>query len=98
LRNISTGGAMIECERALAPGTAVELDLDEAGRLEAKVRWGQQGQIGLAFAEPFALGKLARKRRKSGPPDMLMPPYLGPQPDAPEPAASPLATKTRRAG
>jgi diguanylate cyclase (GGDEF)-like protein len=99
LRNISAGGAMIECERALAPGTPVELDLDEAGTLPAEIRWCQQGQIGLSFAEPFAVGKLARKRRRSGPPDMLMPQYLGPQPEAHRPAAaSPLATKKPRAG
>ena len=97
LRNISTGGAMIECERTLAAGTAVELDLDEAGTLEAEVRWCNQGQIGLSFAEPFALGKLARKRRRSGAPDMLMPQYLGPQPEAVEPVASPLARKKRQA-
>jgi EAL domain-containing protein (putative c-di-GMP-specific phosphodiesterase class I) len=64
LRNISAGGAMIECDRPLAPGTPVELDLDEAGSLAAEVRWCQQGQIGINFAEEFALGKLARTRRR----------------------------------
>jgi diguanylate cyclase (GGDEF)-like protein len=64
LRNISTGGAMIECDRRIAPGTPVELDLDEAGTLAAEVRWCQQGQVGLHFAEEFALGKLARTRRR----------------------------------
>ncbi|HET9641180.1 MAG TPA: EAL domain-containing protein [Allosphingosinicella sp.] len=62
LRNISTGGAMIESDRPLDPGTPVELDLDEAGTLAAEVRWSQQGQVGLHFAEAFALGKLARTR------------------------------------
>ena len=64
LRNISAGGAMIESDRPLAPGTPVELDLDEAGTLAAEVRWNQQGQVGLHFAEAFALGKLARTRRR----------------------------------
>ncbi|MEA3053482.1 MAG: hypothetical protein QOG72_2385 [Sphingomonadales bacterium] len=64
LRNISAGGAMIECDQSLTPGTPVELDLDEAGALAAEVRWSQQGKIGLNFAEPFALGKLARTRRR----------------------------------
>jgi diguanylate cyclase (GGDEF)-like protein len=64
LRNISTGGAMIECDRQLVPGTPVELDLDEAGTLDAQVRWCQQGQVGLHFGEPFALGKLARTPRR----------------------------------
>jgi diguanylate cyclase (GGDEF)-like protein len=98
LRNISAGGAMVECEAQPAPGTAVELDLEEAGTLPAEVRWSQQGQVGLHFAEAFSLGKLARKRRRSGPPEMLMPQYLGPQPEPAEPAPLPLAVKKRRAG
>ncbi|HEX8572700.1 MAG TPA: EAL domain-containing protein [Allosphingosinicella sp.] len=97
LRNISAGGAMIECEEQPAPGTPVSLDLEEAGNLAAEVRWSQRGQVGLHFADAFALGRLARKRRRSGAPEMLMPQYLGPQPDLPEPgAASPLAVKRRR--
>jgi diguanylate cyclase (GGDEF)-like protein len=64
LRNISTGGAMIESTRPMAPGTPVELDLDEAGVLAAEVRWCHQGQVGLHFAEEFALGKLARAPRR----------------------------------
>jgi diguanylate cyclase (GGDEF)-like protein/PAS domain S-box-containing protein len=65
LRNISAGGAMIECDSALEPGTPVELDLSEAGMLAAEVRWCQHGQVGLHFGEEFSLGKLARTRRKS---------------------------------
>jgi predicted signal transduction protein with EAL and GGDEF domain len=64
LRNISTGGAMVECDRRFEPGTPVELDLDEAGALAAEVRWCHQGQVGLHFAEEFELPKLARKRRR----------------------------------
>jgi diguanylate cyclase (GGDEF)-like protein len=79
LRNISTGGAMIECDNALEPGTPVELDLAEAGTLAAEVRWCQQGQVGLHFSEEFALGKLARTRRKGGVPEMLKPEYLQPR-------------------
>ncbi|HYE28208.1 MAG TPA: EAL domain-containing protein [Allosphingosinicella sp.] len=98
LRNISTGGAMIECGRDIAPGTPVELDLDEAGTLAAEVRWCHQGQVGLRFAEEFALGKLARKRRREGAREMLMPHYLSLPPDRPEPgAALPLAINKRRA-
>jgi diguanylate cyclase (GGDEF)-like protein len=79
LRNISAGGAMIECERRLAAGTPVELDLDEAGTLAAEVRWCQQGQVGLHFVQEFALAKLARGRRRGGgaartlTPDFLQP-------------------------
>jgi diguanylate cyclase (GGDEF)-like protein/PAS domain S-box-containing protein len=79
LRNISAGGAMIECDNELEPGTPVELDLSEAGTLPAEVRWSQQGQIGLHFGEEFALGKLARTRRKSNAPKMVTPEFLEPR-------------------
>jgi diguanylate cyclase (GGDEF)-like protein/PAS domain S-box-containing protein len=79
LRNISAGGAMIECDSELEPGTPVELDLAEAGTLPAEVRWSQQGQIGLYFAEEFALGKLARTRRKGSAPQVVKAEYLEPR-------------------
>ncbi|MEO7177957.1 MAG: EAL domain-containing protein [Allosphingosinicella sp.] len=79
LRNISAGGAMIECDNQLEPGTPVELDLAEAGTLPAKVRWCQQGQVGLHFGEAFSLGKLARTRRKAGAAKMVTPEYLEPR-------------------
>ncbi|HEX8379920.1 MAG TPA: EAL domain-containing protein [Allosphingosinicella sp.] len=79
LRNISAGGAMIECDNELEPGTPVELDLSEAGTLPAEVRWCQQGQVGLHFGEEFALGKLARTRRERSAPQMLKPEYLEPR-------------------
>jgi diguanylate cyclase (GGDEF)-like protein/PAS domain S-box-containing protein len=79
LRNISAGGAMIECDSELEPGTPVELDLSEAGTLPAEVRWSQQGQIGLHFGEEFALGKLARTRRKTTAPKMVTPEFLEPR-------------------
>jgi diguanylate cyclase (GGDEF)-like protein len=98
LRNISAGGAMIECDRRLAPGTPVELDLDEAGTLAAEVRWCQQGQIGLHFAEEFALGKLARGRRRGGGAPMPTPQYLEPQTEIRGPAGpSTPAIRKRRA-
>jgi diguanylate cyclase (GGDEF)-like protein len=98
LRNISAGGAMVECDEQPVPGTPVELDLDEAGTLAAEVRWSQQGQVGLHFAEAFSLGKLARKRRRHGAPEMLMPQYLEPQADAPESLGDfALARKKRQA-
>jgi diguanylate cyclase (GGDEF)-like protein len=79
LRNISAGGAMIECDSQLEPGTPVELDLSEAGTLAAEVRWCQQGQVGLNFGKEFALGKLARTRRKGAATQVLKPEYLEPR-------------------
>jgi diguanylate cyclase (GGDEF)-like protein len=76
LRNISAGGAMIECERPIATGSTVTLDLEEAGRLDAEVRWSLRGQIGLKFAEPFELRRLARVRPGASGLKMMTPQYL----------------------
>ncbi|HEX9964707.1 MAG TPA: EAL domain-containing protein [Allosphingosinicella sp.] len=79
LRNISAGGAMIECDGELDPGTPVELDLAEAGTLPAEVRWCLHGHVGLHFGEEFALGKLARTPRNGSAPQVLKPQYLEPR-------------------
>ncbi|WP_158266446.1 EAL domain-containing protein [Allosphingosinicella deserti] len=76
LRNISEGGAMIECDRTLSPDTPVQLDLEDAGRLEADVRWCQRGQIGLRFVARFELARLARSKPTR--PKAVMPRYLEP--------------------
>jgi diguanylate cyclase (GGDEF)-like protein len=98
LRTISEGGATLECEHVLEAGTKVVLDLDVAGKLAAEIRWCHGGRLGLNFDEPFGLGKLARRKPRSQ--KMLTPAYLDKEIEAepePDPAASPLATKRRRA-
>jgi diguanylate cyclase (GGDEF)-like protein len=88
LRNISQGGAMIECDRPLAPETRVSLDLQEAGRLEAEIRWSARGQAGMRFAAPFTLSRLARRAGARAIPKVLRPAYL----DAPAPDVAALAS------
>ncbi|HEX4738952.1 MAG TPA: EAL domain-containing protein [Allosphingosinicella sp.] len=100
LRNISEGGAMIECDRPLEAGERVALDLNAAGLLDAEIRWCQRGQVGLRFDQPFQLGKLARSSRKPGARKMLRPDYLAPDAmaaaAAPPAVTSPLRTKRSR--
>jgi diguanylate cyclase (GGDEF)-like protein len=97
LRTISEGGATLECEQPLEPDSRVTLDLDEAGRLDAEVRWCKSGRVGLRFGEPFRLANLARRKPRA--PAMMTPGYLGADAPAPEaePAGSPLVTKRKRA-
>ncbi|MGZ8999138.1 MAG: PilZ domain-containing protein, partial [Allosphingosinicella sp.] len=79
LRNISTGGAKIESDHDLRPGSEVELDLGEAGFQMAEVRWSEDGQLGLRFADDFDIGSLAPSSTApaSEPSsDMLKPAYL----------------------
>ena len=77
LRNISTDGAMLECERSLAPGSAVRLNLAEAGTLTGEVRWSKAGQVGILFDEKFDLRLLANAKPTGSAADyMLKPEYL----------------------
>jgi diguanylate cyclase (GGDEF)-like protein len=66
VRNISTGGAMVEGDRTLPVGANVQLDLPEGGSLGAEVRWAEARRMGLQFEEAFDLRKLnAAKPRES---------------------------------
>jgi hypothetical protein len=88
----------VDCDRHVAAGAAVALDLDAAGILAAEVRWCQRGQIGLSFERRFPLGRLARSNRRPGTEKMLQPAYLDPEAadsSRRRAARSPLATKRR---
>jgi hypothetical protein len=61
LRNISAGGAMIECSGALAPGDQVELDLASGEILSAQVRWTREGQAGLQFDRQIDLNVFTQR-------------------------------------
>jgi diguanylate cyclase (GGDEF)-like protein len=66
LRNISRGGALLESERGLAPGTYVQLDLPGCSLIPAEIRWSESGRLGLKFEEEFDLAKLANTWSRSG--------------------------------
>ena len=59
VRNISTGGALLESSRALPPGSHVQLDLPGCGQLGAEVRWAEHKRMGIQFEEEFDLRRLA---------------------------------------
>ena len=96
LRNISAGGAMVECDRPLPVDAAVHLDLDTGGRLEADVRWCDRGQVGLRFAREFNLRKLARPKPGAAGIKMVTPTYLELERPSPGPAPSPVKRPARR--
>ncbi len=78
LRNISTGGALLESERPLDSGAEVQLDLPGCGLLSAEVRWCQSGRLGISFHEAFDLKLLAppKKRGAASNVQVLKPAYL----------------------
>jgi diguanylate cyclase (GGDEF)-like protein len=76
LRNISSGGAMVESPRQVAVGQEVELDLGDHVRLFATVRWSHDERLGLQFADAFDLARLGRVKREVPEVRMLTPEYL----------------------
>lgn len=62
LRNISTGGALVDVVAAYPKDAEVLLDLGDAGQFFATVSWIGGDQMGLSFKEPFDLACLARAR------------------------------------
>ena len=59
VRNISTGGALLESSRSLPEGSHVQLDLPGCGQLGAEVRWAEHKRLGIQFEEEFDLRRLA---------------------------------------
>jgi len=64
VRNISTGGALLEADRALPTDAKVQLDLPGCGCLGAEVRWAEAGRLGIQFEEEFDLRRLVPGRSK----------------------------------
>jgi diguanylate cyclase (GGDEF)-like protein len=55
LRNISSGGALVECREELPVGAQVHLDFAAGGLIAAEIRWSQGTQFGCQFPEKFDL-------------------------------------------
>jgi len=79
LRNISIMGALVESDRAVAPGTRVVIDIVGAGPVEGTVRWAQAGKFGIQFSDAFHMSRLAPKKQKVNDVQMLQPWYVGQQ-------------------
>ena len=79
LRNISIMGALVECDRSVAPGTRVVMDIVGAGPVEGTVRWAQAGKFGVQFSDAFQMSRLAPKKQKTNEVQMLQPWYVGHQ-------------------
>lgn len=76
IRNISAGGALVQCDMDLPEGSTVYLDLGEAGKLAATVCWAAGDQVGLSFEQPFDVRLLARRVPELAPQQWTKPEYL----------------------
>src|SRR5437763_12966388 len=55
LRNISSGGALVECREELPVGAQIQLDFAAGGLIAAEVRWTKGTQFGCQVKETFNL-------------------------------------------
>ncbi len=49
VRDLSEGGAKIECSRHFKPGTQVVLDTAKTGEVTGKIVWSKDGRAGIDF-------------------------------------------------
>ena len=60
VRNLSSGGAMIEIDRDARIAATVELELGGEERLGGQVRWIRDRRVGIAFEKPVDAARLTR--------------------------------------
>lgn len=49
VRNLSAGGMLAESPVPMIEGTAIEVDLNNVGRVPGRVVWAGEGKFGIAF-------------------------------------------------
>jgi hypothetical protein len=76
LRNISSGGALIECREEMPTGAVIQLDFAAGGLIEAEIRWSKGTQFGVQFKEKFNLKLLQPTKPIAKPTQVLTPSYL----------------------
>src|SRR5206468_534669 len=76
LRNISSGGALVECREELPVGARVQLDFAAGGLIEAEVRWTKGTQFGCQFIDKFNLKLLQPAKPTAKNAAVMTPTYL----------------------
>jgi len=76
LRNISSMGALVECNAAVAPGSEMAIDIVGVGPVRGIVRWAQAGKFGVQFDGQFDLARLAPKKEAPSSASVLRPWYV----------------------
>jgi hypothetical protein len=76
LRNISSGGALVECREEMPVGAEIQLDFAAGGLIDAEIRWAQGTQFGCQFREKFDLKLLQPGKPTAKSPIVVAPDYL----------------------
>jgi hypothetical protein len=67
LRNISSGGALVECRQPVEIGKEIELDYAAGGLIPARIVWAKGTQFGVQFMEKFNLKLLQQLAKPTRP-------------------------------
>jgi diguanylate cyclase (GGDEF)-like protein/PAS domain S-box-containing protein len=76
LRNISSGGALVESREEMPVGAQIQLDFAAGGLIDAEVRWSKGTQFGCQFREKFNLKLLQAAQPATKAPTVMAPNYL----------------------
>jgi diguanylate cyclase (GGDEF)-like protein/PAS domain S-box-containing protein len=76
LRNISSGGALVECREEVAVGAQIQLDFAAGGLIDAEVRWTKGTQFGCQFRDKFNLKLLQPAKSEGKSPTVMTPDHL----------------------
>lgn len=76
LRNVSSTGALIQCDKPLPVGREVILDLGKGGSVDATISWAVGDHAGLRFDEEFDMSRLSHSKPRVAPARWLRPAYL----------------------
>lgn len=61
IRNISSGGMLVECEARLAVHQQVMIELRNLNVVTAQVRWMREGRVGVQFKAPIEVADLLQR-------------------------------------
>jgi diguanylate cyclase (GGDEF)-like protein/PAS domain S-box-containing protein len=76
LRNISSGGALVECREELPEGAEIGLDFAAGGVIPGTVAWSSGSQFGVQFKEKFNMKLLQPAKPTAKAPTVMTPSYL----------------------
>ena len=76
LRNISSGGALVECREELPVGAQIRLDFAAGGLIDAEIRWSEGTQFGCQFRQKFELKLLQPTKPAATASRLVAPNYL----------------------
>lgn len=77
VRNISTGGALLECDRSIEAEASVQLDVPGCGCVGGRVRWSDGGRMGIQFDDEFDLRRLVSGKGSIFGARLSSQPYIG---------------------